>query len=95
MTKSWGKADDAKLNQLLLQGPPGGSNPSDTTSKAIHEAIKRIFLTKNYTSFAPLYRRKLSAFRINAALQGSSRGKKHQSSSFSVICIAINRFCFL
>lgn len=75
---AWTKADDRKLAEFFRRGPSKNGLSSKSIKPAdIHDAINRFFpeYTNRYATFAPLYRRKASAWNLEKELAGSRRGE--------------------
>ena len=70
--EQWNEFDEAKLLKLFETQAVDLGNIS---CAAIHEVIDKYFPDRPYTSFAPLYKRKLRAFNIDEAKKGARRGK--------------------
>jgi hypothetical protein len=71
----WGAADDAKLAHLFRKGPKnGGVETGDLGVPYVKTVHSKHFPARNYTNFAPLFRKKARAWNIEQSLQGSRRG---------------------
>ena len=69
--KKWGKEDDVKLAKLFRNGiRKGGVDPNDLAAKTIHQVLTKHFPSRNYGSFAPLFRAKARAWNIDQTLSG-------------------------
>ena len=67
----WGKADDAKLKDLLCRGHRrGGINPNDLSKPYIEQIIKNFFPERTYQNFASLYHGKINKWRVNNTVAG-------------------------
>ena len=72
----WKKADDVKLAELFRRGPSkGGISTKGLKPEDIHKVIANFFPDRNYTSFAPLFRRKVAAWNLEQELSGARKRK--------------------
>ena len=81
-SNKWNKEQDRKLLKLFnLPESRGGISTLDLSAAKIKEVINRHFPERQYSSFAPIYRRKARAFNISKSLDGARKKSVSENTS--------------